>query len=177
MRGEELQPNNGSGSGELTFSGLALTVLFIGMTLIALTVAATIYWPNQRHAVPWLLAFGATTYVLALGAILATLAMRRLRRRLLLLRFAIGCLLFALAIFPPILGSVAIAQALVQLVGNRWEGSDAMLGVMLWGLVAIPVFLLVRRLMAHMERLEAQDSIAGQGILPTPTDGNTQPPA
>ncbi|HEU4782141.1 MAG TPA: hypothetical protein VFS83_02245 [Ktedonobacterales bacterium] len=146
MQGEELPSNNGAGSGELTFSGELLTLFFIGMATVGMFVAATIYWPNQRHSVQWLLAFGISTYVLALSAIFVTIAMGRLRRRLLMLRLAVGCLLFTFGPFPPLLGSVAIAQAIVKLVGNRWENSDAMLGFILWGTSGFLLFLLLRRM-------------------------------
>jgi hypothetical protein len=145
MRGRELQSNNGAGSGKQTLSEVVLTFLFIGMVTLALMVAATIYEPIQRHSVQWLLAFGATAYGLTLGATVVAIAMRRLLQRLLVLRLVIGCLVFALVLGPLLVGSVAIAQAIVQLTGNRWENSDAMLGLILWGATALLLLLLLRR--------------------------------
>jgi hypothetical protein len=145
MQDEELPSNNGAGAGERTLPAVVLAFLFIGMTTVAALVAATIYEPNQHHSTQWLLAFGAITYALAVGATLVTIAMGKLLRRLLILRLVIGCLLFALVPGPPLMGSVAIAQAIVQLIGNRWENSDAMLGIILWGATALLLLLLLRR--------------------------------
>ena len=119
----------------------ALILGVVGM-LLAMT-----YTPMQHRSPQWELAYGAVTYALAIVAALLVGVVARLPMRR--LRLLISSVALAFLLMPPLFGSVAIAYALVQLVGNRAEGSDVMWGLCLWARVSLPLAWFARRAAAH----------------------------
>lgn len=144
--GEEFQPGNDAGQGgqwQQRENIVFLAVFFLVSGLIIIP-----YKPPWSQSVQSSLAHGAAMYALAVAAALSFRVVARLSVRL--PKLALASLLLTLLMVPPVLGSLDIAYGLIQVVGNRVEGGDAVWVLLLYVLTALPLALFVRRTTPHI---------------------------
>lgn len=146
-RGDDFLPRSRTGRRNWMTLRMEGVISFVMFWLVAAS-AAIVYFPGKRESAQWLLLYGAATYAIATIAALLTRVVASLSLRP--LRLVIGSLLVAFLTGPTFLGSMAIVFALVQLVGNRAEGSDAMLGLVLWAAVSLPLLVFARQRAANV---------------------------
>ncbi len=141
--GEAVPPADGRTQHERRAQRAELNILVV--VLVGGGVLTSLpYTAVEHQSVQWKLAYGVATYVVALVAALLLKGVARLPS-MRGLRVALGTALLVLVTFQTLFGSMVIAFAVVQLVGNRPGGPDVLLGLGLWALVVFPLLLLARR--------------------------------
>jgi hypothetical protein len=101
------------------------------------------------------LVFACSTYGVA-GAVLALM----LLSPRLLARFGVLLyVLIALVMFAPLFGSFELVFAVAALLHNPPDRRDAMLGLVLWGLIGIPSLALVAHAMLRRRQAEARERL------------------
>lgn len=117
-------------------------LIFISASLVSWPTVLIFNSVLQRKA-PWLLSYGGASYVLAFATVLLIGPINLLPKWLLTRIIRYACVF--LVVIPPMLGSITIIYALVELTGNHRDRADFVFVLSLYALVEYLLIMLGRR--------------------------------